>query len=257
MLTKKVQGWLGSPGAPAPQISLAAFGKHPGWDDHIEDLGLENEALIQARRVLYSEGLGGNIESGAWDKLEEHQRLAGFGHIAIWRRGSDLLIARIWSSSDGKGRTRYPMVLCAHCAGIPMSWAISEVLPRLEKAQMRCEQTPKAGDVREIVQATRLKLRTALKGSLRELTSWTGDDVVQDRELARLAESPQLQAYKTEPGSPPPPPRAGLLRILYQVEREMGAFIAGSGKDRKSAMANVRPQQIRVPACGEIGRAHV
>ncbi|MCC6679071.1 MAG: hypothetical protein IT436_18255 [Phycisphaerales bacterium] len=250
MLTKKVQGWLGSPGAPAPQISLAAFGKHPGWDDHIEDLGLETEALIQARRVLYSEGLGGNIESGVWDNLEEHQRLAGFGHIVIWRRGWDLLIARIWSSSDGKGRTRYPMVLCVHCAGIPLTWAINEVLPRLEKAQTRCEETPRASDVREIVQATRLKLRTALTASIKDIGSWHGDDVVEDRELARLAESPQLQAFKGEPGGPPPPPRAGLLRILYQVEREMSAFAVGSGKERKSAMASARAQQIRVPSCG-------
>lgn len=247
MLNRKVQGWLGSPGTPAPQISLAAFGKHPGWDDHIEDLGLETEALVQARRVLYSEGLGGNIESGAWDKLEDGQRLPGFGHIVIWRKGWDLLIARLWSSSDGKGRSRYPMVLCVHCSAIPLTWAIKEVLPRLEKAQTRCEETPKASDVREIVQATRLKLRTALTASLKEIGSWHGDDVVADRELARLAESPQLQSYTAPSGSPP---RTGLMRILYQVDREMAAFAAGSAKEKKSAMASARAQQIRVPSCG-------
>lgn len=250
MLTKKVQGWLGSPGAPAPQIHLAAFGKHPGWDDHIEDLGLDTEVLIKARRVLYSEGVGGNIESGAWEKLEDGQRLAGFGHIVIWRRGWDLVIARLWSSSDGKGRTKYPMVLCVHSAAVPLAWAVQEVLPRLEKAQQRCDQTPRAADVREIVQATRLKLRTALAASMNQIGSWSGDDVVSDRELARLAESPQLQAFRSPPGAPPPPPRAGLLRILYQVEREFGAFAAGAGRERKSALASARAQQIRVPSCG-------
>ncbi len=29
-------------------IALGAFGKHPGWDDHIEDLGLETDSLIVA-----------------------------------------------------------------------------------------------------------------------------------------------------------------------------------------------------------------
>lgn len=262
MLTKKVHGWLGSPGAPTPQVSLAAFGKHPGWNDHIEDLGLDTEALVQARRVLYSEGLGGNIESGAWDKLEEAQRLPGFGHIVLWRRGWDLLLARLWSSSDGKGRSRYPMILCAHCSAIPMSWAVAEILPRLEKAHERCAAATTADEVREIVQATRLKLKTALSGSLNEIGSWHGDDVVSDRELARLAESPRLRAPAPGPGpapapSPvpdphgtPPSDHTGLLRILYQVDREMGAFIAGSGKDRKSALLSARPQQIRVPSCG-------
>lgn len=249
MLTRKVQGWLGSPGTPAPQIALAAFGKHPGWDDHIEDLGLETEGLIQARRVLYSEGVAGNIESGAWEQLEPAQRLAEFRHLVVWRRGWDLIIARLWSSSDGKGRTHYPMVLCVHCTAIPLAWAVKEVLPRIEKAQTRCEETPRASDVREIVHATRLKLRTALNASLKELGSWSQEEVASDRELARLAESPQLQVYPA-PGTPPPPARAGLLRIMYQLEREFAAFAAGGNKDRRSAMVSARAQQIRVPSCG-------
>ena len=33
----------------APFINLGAFGKHPGWDDHIDDLGLESSQLINAK----------------------------------------------------------------------------------------------------------------------------------------------------------------------------------------------------------------
>ena len=36
----------------ARQIFLGAFGKHPGWDDHVEDLGLETESLIYAKTLL-------------------------------------------------------------------------------------------------------------------------------------------------------------------------------------------------------------
>ncbi len=65
-------------------VALAAFGKHPGWDDHIEptpsgitpaDLGLETESLNLAKTVLYINGIGGQIDSGAWEKLDSAQHL--------------------------------------------------------------------------------------------------------------------------------------------------------------------------------------
>ena len=40
-------------------VALAAFGKHPGWDDHVEDLGLETQSLNLAKTVLYVDGIGG------------------------------------------------------------------------------------------------------------------------------------------------------------------------------------------------------
>ena len=98
------------------QVFLAAFGKHPGWDDHIsEDLGLETESLLMVKNLLYLQGIGGQIDRGEWDKLEPHQQVSGFKHIFVWQRGDQRIIGRMWSSSDGKGRTRYPMIVCAHC----------------------------------------------------------------------------------------------------------------------------------------------
>ena len=46
-------------------IQLAGFGKHPAWDDHIDDLGLSTETLVIIRRVLYSEGIGCQVSSVA------------------------------------------------------------------------------------------------------------------------------------------------------------------------------------------------
>src|SRR5262249_35748729 len=103
-------------------LALGVFGKHPGWDDHIEDLGLETETLNLAKRVLYIEGVGGQIDAGAWEKLDPAQRTDGFNHVFLWQRGGQFLLGRMWSSSDGKGRTRYPMVLCAHCIGASLGW---------------------------------------------------------------------------------------------------------------------------------------
>src|SRR4029079_11585679 len=80
-------------------VALAAFGKHPGWDDHIEDLGLETDSLILARNVLYVQGVGGQIDTGAWEKLKDEHRIAAFNHTFIWLRGDQFLLGRMWSSS--------------------------------------------------------------------------------------------------------------------------------------------------------------
>jgi hypothetical protein len=65
---------------------LAAFGKHPGWDDHVEDLGLETESLIIAKTLFYVNGIGGQIDSGAWERLEPAQQLPAFKHVFLWQR---------------------------------------------------------------------------------------------------------------------------------------------------------------------------
>src|ERR1022692_3057085 len=92
-------------------VALAAFGKHPGWDDHIgplpgritvADLGLETESLNLATTVFYVNGIGGQIDSGAWEKLDSTQQLSFFKHVFVWQRSGQILIGRLWSSSDGQ-----------------------------------------------------------------------------------------------------------------------------------------------------------
>ena len=43
---------------------VGAFGKHPGWDDHLDDIGLNTEPLIAAKQYLYVQGIGGVIDAG-------------------------------------------------------------------------------------------------------------------------------------------------------------------------------------------------
>ena len=54
------------PAGDGPQVCLGAFGKHPGWDDHMDDLGLETESLLQAKHLLYVQGIGQHINSGVF-----------------------------------------------------------------------------------------------------------------------------------------------------------------------------------------------
>jgi len=218
----------------APFINLGAFGKHPGWDDHIDDLGLESPQLINAKRIFYVQGMSGNIDSGAWDHLSEEDQLKQFRHVFAFRVGDDLIIGRLWSSSDGKGRKRYPMIVCAHCGGMAMSWAFANVLPMLEKIEAQCIAANSASTVRSIIGRARQELRDLIArpdGAGRD----GADSSALPNPLATLATRPEMGAELR-----------GLLAILYQVERELAPFRPNSKADRS---VQVAPRHLRVPAC--------
>ncbi len=213
-------------------LALGAFGKPPGWDDHIEDLGLETETLTLAKRVLYVQGVGGQIDTGAWEKLGPAQRLEGFNHVIMWRRSGQLLLGRMWSSSDGKGRTRYPMVVCAHCCNLSLAWAVQYVLPRIVAIEAACKATTAAQDVRSILDRERASLRAAL-----------GSPGAGDMDIPGGTEA--LTRFVSDPAFGPD--QQGWFRILYQVQNQLAAYAPGNFNG-KADVASLRPQQIRVPA---------
>jgi hypothetical protein len=97
-----------SPGA----IQIAMFGKHPAWDDHIDEIGLTTQSLVYTKRILYSEGIATQLASGAWDQIERSGNAIEFNHHFVWGRGDRSIIGGLWASTDGKGRTRFPMAIC-------------------------------------------------------------------------------------------------------------------------------------------------
>jgi len=216
-------------------IALGAFGKHPGWDDHIEDLGLDDDSLNLAKRIFYVQGVGGQIDTGAWEKLREDQRLAAFNHTFVWLRGSQFLMGRMWSSSDGKGRTRYPMVICVHCVGIPLNWAFQSVLPRLIEAERECQGAKTAEGVRVILSAARSRLRHAARSP----GGATGTDAPGPGALSRFVSAPAFGSA-----------REGWFRLLYWLQSQAGAFAPGR-YELKEDMSAYRAQQVRVPMGAE------
>ena len=145
------------------EVYLGAFGKHVGWNDHIDDPGLETQRLVDFKTLVYIEGIAPNIEAGKWDKLEPDARIEGFAHVLLMRSRGDLLIARIWSSRDGKGRDKYPMCVAAQLHGASLEWALATVLPELESVQQRCEQATTAEQVISILDSARGTLRARLE----------------------------------------------------------------------------------------------
>src|SRR6185369_2372481 len=77
------------------RITFAAFGKHPGWDDHIPGIGIETEILARLNQVLYVRSIGGQIDSGAWEKLEAEKRLDGFDHTFFWLTAGHIVLGQL------------------------------------------------------------------------------------------------------------------------------------------------------------------
>lgn len=189
------RGWLRRGG---PQIHLAAFGKHPGWNDHMDDLGLETQTLVMLKRLLYLQGIAGNISAGTWERLEESERLPGFDHVFRWQRRDEYLLGRIWSSSDGKGRGHFPMILCAHVFKVP-SPPVSRVEEHLEAIREQCAATASPDEVRNLIAA-------GLE-SLRGLAPTPGSSEDEAAHVA-VGELPEFAGYRRgefhRRGAPPP-----------------------------------------------------
>ncbi len=223
---KKIFKMLGAQEeAPKPGIHFATFGKHPGWDDHMDELGLDTEGLVQLRRVLYTEGVNPNVDSGAWTNLDPRHRLEYFDHFFVWRVSGEIIIGRLWSSSDGRGRHLYPMIVAAHCHGLTLEWCLHAVTPVVDEAKTLFTATRSADDVRRGFDGLRSRL---LDLGARAPAQWEPADLF-ERAVARLAASPSFATDRT-----------GFDRIMYQAERDLAPFRTG---------AETRPQTMRVPAC--------
>jgi len=254
-----------------PQISLAAFGKHPGWNDHIDDLGLDTERLIGFKRTLYVDGIAACIESGQWERLDSGLALPGFDHTFVFRAAAtagavspsasaagterqtgtigensgggggggggvhqigEFIVGRMWSSEDGKGRSMFPMVVCIHAVNVTLQHALAVALPALQSIHAHCRQTNLASEVVTFLDAQRLKLRTEVaRMPLRVAAS--------SRSIRQLADHADLG-----------PQHRGLHRVLYQIEREFTPFLR-TGSSPSKSRDNIAPsRQMRVPACG-------
>lgn len=221
-------------GAAPSRVGVAAFGKHPGWDDHLE-IGVDTDLLAAVKQGIYVEGIGGNIESGAWDKLQENQRVKEFAHIFLWRREHHLVAGRLWSSRDGKGRSRYPMVCVADCSGMPLRRVVEKVFPSLERIESKCTQTDSESVVREIISAAGTELRLLAAASDHASAAATTSDADVLRHLAQCLGGPDHRK---------------LFSVLYQIETEMSGYRSAADIGSSSVM-NIRPTQLRVPVCAD------
>ena len=221
-----------------PELHLGAFGKHPAWDDHIPNLGLETERLTQAKQVLYVDGIGGNIDSGAWDELGPESTLPGFHHFLGWYDHGSWVFGRIWSSVDGKGRSRYPMVVCLEAPHVSFSEAVPLVFRRLERLEEECRSATAEDEVGAVLSRHSAEVRT-------DMTPLIGSDDCPSgmSSLATLARCTEMGAD-----------RMGLIRLLYQIDRDLPNWRRRQGESdskaiRRTRVATLPSSSMRVPRC--------
>ncbi|MFT5423221.1 MAG: hypothetical protein ACI89L_000995 [Phycisphaerales bacterium] len=210
-------------------VHVAVFGKHPGWADHMDEIGLATDELVELRQVLYMEGIGRNIDLGTWEKLPEDSRLERFDHEFVYKAESGNLVAgRLWSSSDGRGRTKYPMLACVQCPPSMRSWLMFTALAELARAQERFTSATTADEVR-----SRYK---DLHGRIGAGPS--EPNVAPDPSHA--------EALRTLHGAGIGESQEHFLRTLYAIERELGVEF---GRMRSGSQIAKMPRAggVRVP----------
>ena len=213
-------------GGAAGRISLAAFGKHPGWDDHFYDLGSSTGFISAVEGLLYNQGIKGNIDAGAWKKLEPSQRLDAFDHLFVWKAADDLIVGRMWSSQDAKGRAEFPMVVCAHCSNLPLKRVVADMVPRLESLKQQCIQAQTAGEVESIIRSAGRDIQAQAAAAEAGAAGGFGG-------FANVTAAMQGDEKRRD-----------LLRVLYHISQHMKAYAPGQAFERDQMRA---PSHVRLP----------
>jgi hypothetical protein len=150
-----------------------------------------------------------------------------------------LLAGRLWSSSDGKGRDKYPMVLCAEFDELPAG-VLTMAFPFLAVVHERCASTTSADDVRSIVSSEGDQLRKYIKDPVPQAQPLTV------KEFLAVARHPDLQKPAAAAGQPAAAETSahGFHRIVYGFASVLSAYRPNARN------AGRRPEQLRLPTCG-------
>jgi hypothetical protein len=228
-------GWLKrgtrrSAGSTGPAATLAVFGKHPGWDDHMPDFGVDSETLAELKQNIYVAGIGGQIDSGAWERLESSRRMEGFDHSFLWAHGSNIVLGQLWSSTDRKGRSKYPMVACIQLEKLPLEAILEPAHLILNQVRDACKGTSSADNVV-------LSCRTA-QAQLNEAIARTGaapgTGAIRFEDTQQFLSTPEFQ-----------PDSLGLLRVLHELDNAMGPHLSNGPEAKKAT--DWQSYHVRVP----------
>ena len=234
---KKLRGLLKRGAAAAqpaqPGVHVACFGKHPGWDDHMDHLGVDTEHLTEVWQRLYQDGVQANLDRGAWAKdLPDEHRLPGFAHEFLWQAGDTIDAGLMWASKDRKGRADYPMIACVSAVHVGLDWVCREAQPVLNDLRKACIDAPGSEGVVAAVAGAQDRLRAVLPDGPAE--SGKADP---GGALARLATLPPFEAEPEQ-----------FVRLIYHIERECGLDGERSGS---VSLSSWPAQHLRVPGLVE------
>jgi hypothetical protein len=176
--------------------------------------------------------------------------------VFVWWRSGQFLLGRIWASSDSAQppRSRYPLIACLQVAGVPLVWALRNLLPGLEEVPV-FGRIRNAGEIEATVAQVwrsesyrdelRHQVKTGLERLQRQLSALVAhtpaagfDSVLTPPERQQFLATPELGAD-----------HEGLLRVLHQTHHRCAAYLGQQNLARADA-TELRPAQIRVPVAG-------
>ncbi len=115
---------------------LALFGKHPAWDDHMDDFGLSTPSLRTCKKLLYLEGIAAN----AARQQSTNADVSPYRHLLLWFRGKEAILLRVVESEDGRGRGYFPLVAAVHFEAGSMSSTLGLLVPLLTNLVTRIRE---------------------------------------------------------------------------------------------------------------------
>ena len=130
---------------------LAAFGKHPAWNDHLGLIGAQTESLALLEDVLYRQGIALQVAAGRWRDATGAAKTPAFNHRFVWSRGRQSIVGAFWPSVDGKGRTQFPFVCCVQ-SELPGSSGVQIYLDYVARTGAQARQASGQPEVQSILE---------------------------------------------------------------------------------------------------------
>lgn len=130
---------------------LAAFGKHPAWNDHVGLIGAQTESLALLEDVLYRQGIAVQVAAGSWRDGNGNAKTPNFNHRFVWSRSRQSVVGAFWPSVDGKGRTQFPFVCCIQ-SEVPGAAAVQIYLDHVAQLGEQARQTSGRPEVQSILE---------------------------------------------------------------------------------------------------------
>ncbi|WAC17862.1 hypothetical protein OVA24_11465 [Luteolibacter sp. SL250] len=209
--------------ADGSRIPLAVFGKHRAWSDHLEDIGLDTPSLGKFKQSFYTDGIRTNLDTGAWEPLSEEGKTVDWDHELFMTGPRGMILARLWASTDGRGRRSYPMIAATH---LPTTRLPADLTPLQEALELAKEQCSSA-DTQDAVRSAAVSGKIALEYAVRNLSPMPAEGPTEESRARFLGMGSGEEGFR---------------RILHVMLADLAAF----SKNRRQP--DVRPRHFRLPS---------
>jgi hypothetical protein len=192
-------------------LGLALFGKHPAWDDHMDDLGMATDSLRMCKRLLYLEGIAANAARQQSLSADQAAGLLPYRHFLLWSRAGEMILLRLVESQDGRGRGYFPLVAAVHFATANPQQSLAAILTALRTFTDQCRSLTDRDEVRRLHHHA----REDMQASFRQFEPLNGA-----QESATPGEVAAMQSAATGGSFV----RAGIPVTRYELSKSFGVL---------------------------------